>query len=397
MEKILIIGGGIAGLAAGDNIRKINKDAEITIITSEAFMPYSRIKLSKYLYKEFNVEELYLHKQQWYEDNRINVMLSTEVKAISPSERSITTDKGEKLQYTKLIIANGSHGFVPPIQGSSLKGVFTVRTMADVLAIQSYIKEKNVKNIAVIGGGLLGIETAWAFKESNKAFNINIIEAMPGLLPRQLDYEGSRILEDTVWENGIRLYLNSGVISIEGQNEVSHIALKDGSSLDAEMVIISAGVRSNVDIAKNCGINVNRAVVVDSHMKTSIEDIYAAGDICEYNGMMWGLWSVAIEQGRIAGINAAGGDEEYKEISPSSLLQVMDMSIFSTGDISVKGLDEVKYDGNTYTKLFFEKGVIRGAILIGNTKKGFSLKKAIEEKRDFSMELSKGMNILEVI
>jgi nitrite reductase (NADH) large subunit len=152
-----------------------------------------------------------------------------------------------------------------------------------------------------------------------------------------------------------------------------------------------------VDIAKNCGINVNRAIVVDSHMKTNIEDIYSAGDICEYNGMTWGLWSEAIEQGKIAGINAAGGIEEYKEISPSSLLQVMDLNIFSTGNISDKNLAEAKYDGNVYSKLFFDKGIIKGAILIGNTRKGFLLKKAIEEKRNFTKELLSNQNILEII
>ncbi|MDF2673200.1 MAG: FAD-dependent pyridine nucleotide-disulfide oxidoreductase [Clostridiales bacterium] len=395
MEKVTIIGGGIAGLTAAETIRKSNSEVKISIITDEEYYPYSRIKLSKYINSYINFEDLYIHKQSWYEDMNINIITSRSVEKINSSSKEVTLDNGDVLSYNRLIIASGGYNFIPPFPNVNLKGVFSVRNIHDIKQIQGHIKENQVKKVGIIGGGLLGIEAAWGLKSSGD-FNISIIETAPRLLPRQLDEEGSLILEKLINDNGITVYKGDGVKEISGEGLVSGIELNSGTMVEAELVIVSTGIRSNLSLAKDIDIPVNRGIVVDKYMKTNNEDIFAAGDCAEYNGMVYGIWPVATEQGKIAGLNAIGIREGYKEIVPSNMLQVMGINVFSTGDIS-EGSSVIKYDNGLYTKLFIKDNSICGAILIGDTKKGFALKKAIEEKRDFSREISENINLLSII
>lgn len=395
MKRVIIIGGGIAGLTAAETIRKFNDSVDVSIITDEDYYPYSRIKLSKYINSEIDFNDLYIHKESWYNDKNINVYLSKKVERIDLISKQAVMNDGKVLNYDKLIITSGSSNFIPPIPNIGINGVFSVRNIDDIKNIQRYIKENKVKSIGIIGGGLLGIEAAWGLKSSGD-FNISIIETAPRLLPRQLDEEGSLILEKLINDNGITVYKGAGIKEITGETTVTGIALNGGTIIDSDMVIVSTGVRSNLLLAKDTGIAVNRGIIVDKYMKTSNEDIFAAGDCAEYNGMVYGIWPVAMEQGKIAGSNVKGINEEYKEIVPSNMLQVMGINVFSTGDISESNTS-VKYDIGLYTKLFIKDNSICGAILMGDTKKGFAIKKAIEEKRDISREISQDINLLSII
>jgi nitrite reductase (NADH) large subunit len=397
MQKIIIIGGGIAGLTAAENARGKDPDAEILIISEEDYVPYSRMKLSKYIYAPINEKNLYIHNKKWYEDKNIELLLSTSVTKINVKQNSITLKSGKELNYTNLILANGSSSFVPPFTGANKNGVFTVRKIKDLLSIQDYIDKNSAKNLVVIGGGLLGIEAAWALRQANNEFNITIIENMPRLLPRQLDEEGSVIVADILRKNNMNLQIGSSVKEIAGQDKVEYVSLDNGDKIDADLIIVSAGVRSNLTLAKECGINTNRGILVDENMKTNLDNIYAAGDVAEFNGMVWGIWPVATEQGKIAGLNSVGENTAYKEITPSNLLQVTDIKVFSAGDITGVDCKPIKYQNSIYTKLFFKQGLLCGCILIGDTKKGLALKNAIEQKRDFSKSLENNDNILNVL
>lgn len=397
MERIIIIGGGIAGLTAAENIRKNKPDADIVIISDEEYLPYSRIKIGKFIYSSFKAEDILLHPEKWYEDNRIKVMLSTKAVKIYAESNTIELDSGEKMEYSSLVLANGSRSFIPPIPGSLKRGVFSVRNIKDIMAIQKYIDEFDSVNIAVIGGGVLGLESAWSLKSGGKNFNINIIEAAPRLLPRQMDEEGSLVIEGLLNQNSIGLYKGVSVKEIFGDGRVRHIELSGGSSIPADLVIISAGIRSNIDIARDAGIKTNKGIIVDRNMRTNFSSIYAAGDSAEYNGMTWGIWPVALEQGAVASMNASGIKTDYKEVVPSNFIQVMGVNVFSTGEISGEGLEEVKYGSGIYTKIFHRKGILCGAILVGDTHKGFAVKKAIEQARDFSKEIAAGTDLLQII
>jgi nitrite reductase (NADH) large subunit len=162
MEKVIIVGGGIAGLTAAETIRKNSKEVTISIITDEDYYPYSRIKLSKYINLDINLDDLYIHKQNWYEDMNINIMNSSKVEKIDSLSKEVRMDNGDVLNYNKLIIASGGYNFIPPFPNVNIKGVFSVRNIHDIKQIQKHIIENRVKNVGVIGGGLLGIEAAWA-------------------------------------------------------------------------------------------------------------------------------------------------------------------------------------------------------------------------------------------
>lgn len=395
MDNILIIGAGIAGLTAAETIRRKSKEVNISIVTNEDYYPYSRIKLSKYVNSEINYDDLYIHKENWYKEMNINIITSRNVEIIDSVKKEIELDNRERLSYTKLIITAGGYNFIPPFPNVGLAGVFSIRNIKDIQNIQEYIRENSVKSVAVIGGGLLGLEAAWAIKASGE-YEVSIIETAPRLLPRQLDQEGSLILEKLIKDKEMRVYKGEGVKEISGSGSVSGVVLNNGETIKADLIIVSTGIRSNLSLGKEIGIFVNKGILVNEFMETNYKDIYAAGDCAEYNGMVYGIWPVATEQGKIAGLNVLGEPEAYKEIVPSNMLQVVGINVFSTGDINEDN-QMVKYENGLYTKLFIKEGRLCGAILIGETKKGFAIKRAIEEKRDFSSEISKGINLLSII
>ena len=396
MDKIVIIGCGAAGITAAENIRKNNRDSKIIMISDEPYLPYYRLKIGKYLCSEFSVQSVYIHKEQWYAENNIDILLGKTAVKIDTAKNMVYLEDGSSHEYNSLILANGSRCFIPPIAGAEKQGVFTIRTIDDILSIQDYENKTQSRNITVIGGGLLGIEAAYAYKENEGSYNVNIIETAERLLPRQLDQEGSAYLEEHLKNKGINIYKSAKISCIAGGESSDHIELNDGTKILSDIVIISAGVRPNLAIAQASGIAVDRGIIVDKNMKTNIANVYAAGDCAQFGNMIWGIWPVSVEQGKIAGLNAAGVDQEYNEITPSNLLQIAGMNVFSAGDITNPSIGK-KYENGIYSKLFIDDGVIKGVILMGDTKKGFAVKKAIEEKRILSKEIVESKNIFDSI
>jgi len=289
-------------------------------------------------------------------------------------QKIIHLDSSDKITYDKLIIATGSYSFIPPVKGRDKNGVYAIRSLDDVNNLNKYIKDK--KRGIVVGGGLLGLEAAWSLKQAG--YDINVIEFFPRLLPKQSDEEGSKIIENIIENSGIKLILNAEVAEITG-DDADGVILKDGRKVQADFVIFSAGIRPNVDIAKDSDIKINRGILVDDFMRTNVDDVFAAGDVAEYNGKIYGLWTVAMAQGRNAGLNAAGIRTKYKEVIPSSTLKITGVDVFSSGDISGEKSTSYSYkDGNIYYKLFIKDNKLVGAILIGDISSSTKIKKAID-------------------
>lgn len=391
--NILIIGSGIAGLSAAEEIRKKDKEVNIEIITKENCYTYYRTRLSHFLPKDFNIEEIYVKPENWYKENNIKVHLNSKVESIDTVGKTIKLLNNRELAYDKLLFANGAFGFIPPIEGKEKEGVFALRGIDDLKAIQDYAK-KTKKGI-VIGGGLLGLEVASSLNKLG--IETTVIEFFDRLLPRQLDSEGSEILKNIVEQEGVKLLLGAQVESIRGEDKVEGCKIKDGAELEASLVLFSAGVRSNIGLAKEIGLEINRAIVVDKYMNTSEKDIYAAGDVCEYNEKSFAIWPIAMEQGKIAGINILGGSEEYKEIVPSNMLNIMGSKIYSIGDIGTKEEEyqilKVKDENkNILKKLFFLNGKLVGGILINDIAISTKLKNLISSEKDYSEILSKDIS-----
>lgn len=392
--KYVIIGNGIAGLSAAEEIRKGDKEASIKIISKEKYLTYYRVKLSHFINKlDYKLKDLMVHDESWYKEKNIELLLNTEVKSINTKTKELIIDDNNSIKYDKLLIANGSRPFVPPIDGINKEGVFALRTIDDLDEVQNYFKK--CQTVSVIGGGLLGIEAAWAIRKMGK--KVNIIEFFPYLLPRQLDEELGKYLEKNLEKEGLKFYLDAAAEKMEGNNKIESIMLKDGRKIDTDGVLVSTGIRSNIKIAEGSPIEIDRGIVVDKNMKTNVEDIYAAGDIAQFNGMVLALWSAAMDQGKIAGKNMLGESKEYTLPNSATTLMIGDIKMFSVGQIGDVE-EELSIKGEDYFhKLFIKEGRLVGGVLFGDIKKMIALKNAVNEKRDISEMLNENLSGEEIL
>ena len=382
MSNYLIIGNGVAGTTAAENIRKIDKKGNITIATGEDLPFYYRIKLNEYISGEIEENDLVAKKEEWYRDQNINLELMTRIVRGKHEEKVLITENNRTLSYDRLLIATGSHSFIPPIKGSEKKGVFSIRTIKDARDISTYAGK--IEDVVLIGGGLLGLEAGNALRKVGK--KVTVVEFFPRLLPRQLDVEGAKRLQGIMEKMGFSFRLGAKTEEIAGGDQVNGVLLEDGETLSSEMVIISAGVRPNMELAKNLGLDHDKGIMVDEHLQTNRADIYAAGDVAEFKGMPYGIWPAAMEQGKIAGNNMAGGDMVYEGTVMANTLKVVGVDLASAGNIDAENdfESEVFTDEKVYKKIVIENNQITGCIMLGDTKGFYTMTKAISERADVS-------------
>jgi nitrite reductase (NADH) large subunit len=380
--RIAVVGMGVAGMTAVEYARKTNAKAEITAITREPGLPFYRINLTRLLANEVKESELIMQKQAWFDEHKISLHYG-EVKEIERAQRRLLLQDGTSITYDKLILCNGAHPFVPPVLGAIRDRVFTFRTLEDTHRITA--AAKHGKRCVCIGGGLLGLETAGALRK--QGLEVTVLEGFGWLLPRQLsEAAGLRLLRH-VEGLGIKVMTSVQVDKILGDEAVAALQLKDGTEIPADLVVISAGIRANSYLARQCGLNVGNGILVNDQMLTSDPQIFAAGDVCEHRNLMYGNWPAAYAQGVVAGINAAGGDVEFKAMAPSNRLKVLDIDLFSAGIVNPPDDSYVALDKQTedqYTRLVCRNGKLIGAILMGNTESANALTEAIESQTDIS-------------
>jgi nitrite reductase (NADH) large subunit len=382
MKNYLIIGNGVAGTTAAENIRKRDKEGKITIVTDEAVPFYWRIKLNEYISGEVKEQDLLGKKEAWYREQHIDLRLKTPIVGAEPSQRVVITETGERLPYDCLLVATGSHSFVPPIKGSEKKGVFALRSIRDARDIAAWAKD--VEGVVLIGGGLLGLEAGNALRKLGK--KVMVVEFFPRLLPRQLDVDGAKRLQGIMEGMGFSFRLGAKTKEIIGDERVTGVFLEGGETLPGHMVIISAGVRPNLELATPMGLDRDKGIKVDEHLRTNQPDIYAAGDVAEFKGIPYGIWPAAMEQGKTAGANMAGGDMVYQGTTMANTLKVVGIDLASAGDIDAENKFESKVvaDEKAYRKIVIDKNQIIGCIMLGDTKGFNKITKAMAEKQDVS-------------
>jgi nitrite reductase (NADH) large subunit len=279
-----------------------------------------------------------MFSEEWYKNRGINVQLGKKVLRIQTELKELLLDDQSIVTYDKLLLANGGHSFIPPIKGAEKTGVFTLRTIRDALTIKAFTKK--TKKAIVIGGGLLGLEFASSLR--NLGQQATVVEIFPRLLPRQLDQDGATILKNRITSRGIDIVLGAKTVEILGKNTVSGILLDSGKEISGNLILISAGMRSNTKLALEAGIKVNRGIVVDGRLRTSTKDVYAIGDVAEFEGTVYGIIPAALEQARIAAANILGTEHNvYAGTIPSNTLKVFDVDLISVGLVNP---EEPKYE-----------------------------------------------------
>lgn len=366
MYDYLIIGNGIAGLAAAEEIRKNDENGKILIVSKEEIPTYWRTRLSALIAKDFDKDDIYVKKEAWYQEKNIEEKLDTEVEKLDLENNKAILADGEEIEYGKVLLATGARAFVPPIKNVESKGVFAIRSLDDLISFKEYAADK--KEVVIIGGGILGLEAAFSVKELGK--EVSVIEASDYILNRQLDHELSKKLEKSLNEMGIKTYTGKATEEIlTNDGKVSGIKLSNGEEIKADLIMVQAGVRSIIDLAKNSNLEVDRGIIVNDNLQSKKENVFAAGDCAQIGNFTIGLWTASQEMGKIVGRNMTGAKETYEKPKPFSTLMIGNIKVFSAGMTSGEGIEEMKAekDGNIY-KLFKKDGKFVGGILWNDIK-----------------------------
>ncbi|MFC1558238.1 FAD-dependent oxidoreductase [candidate division KSB1 bacterium] len=396
MKKIVIVGAGIAGVSAAEAVRKTSPQAEIVLLSKEEHLPYYRLNLTRYLAGDIGADELELHSREWYTGKKIDLLLEKELLSLDPEKKIVTVQDGSQYTYDKLILTVGSHPFVPSFPGANKENVTVLRTRQHADAILNLCREG--MRCVCIGGGLLGLETAGALVK--RGVDVTLLEGHGWLLPRQLNQKSGELLETFVNSTGISLKKNARTQELVGDEQVRGVLLQDGTTIPADIVVITTGVRSNSYLARLAKLKVNQGIVVDGKLTTSNPDVFAAGDVAEFSGTIYGLWGPSQFQGTIAGMNAAGEDIEFAGIPRSNMLKVLGYDLFSIGQILTEDASyeivEDKIDEN-YFYFVFRDSFMVGSILMGDTTLSAAVKKIIEKHHDCSKILQQTPDLKKIL
>lgn len=386
-DSILILGNGGAAINAAEAIRARNKVCPIEIIGDEDQLAYNRPMLTKDFFADYKKDEFLLKPEKWYLENNIKITLNTKAVGLKPETKQVTLLDGQVRTYDRLILATGSDCFVPPITGIQRDNVVKIRHLKDVEKIKNLLKTS--KRALVIGGGILGLEAAWQMKKAG--LEVVVLEMLPALMLRQLDETTSAKLRTLAQSKGIEVHTNVKILAITGEgNKADGIELADGRLFAGDLIIVSAGIAANAKLAQDAGITVNRAIVVNAKMETSMKDIFAAGDCAEYEGHNWAIWPQAIEMGKIAGANAAGETLTYTPILPAVSVHAFDTDLYAIGDCgkdpAKKYFDIEMNDAAKpfYAKYFFIDYKFVGGVLLYNTSKAIFLNDALTKNLSYA-------------
>ncbi|MRN55237.1 nitrite reductase large subunit NirB [Paenibacillus monticola] len=384
-KKLVLVGNGMAGVWAIEHLLKLAPEAyEITIFGSEPHPNYNRIMLSSVLAGGANMDEIIINDLEWYRSHNITLYIGQTVTAIDTDKRKIYSDQGIEIEYDELILATGSHPFMLPLPGADKKGVIAFRDIKDCEIMQE--TAKSYRKAVVIGGGLLGLEAARGLL--HLGMEVSVVHINEYIMERQLDQPASIMLRKELEDQGMKFLLNKQSEAILGQKRVKSLLFADGSTVEADLIVMAVGIKPNIKLAQKSGITINRGIVVNDYMETNIPGISAVGECAEHRGIAYGLVAPLYEQGAVLAKRLAGVETEgYAGSVTSTKLKVSGVNVFSAGQFAepensraLRFQDEI--DG-VYKKLVIQNDKLIGAVLFGDTNDGAQL---------FSM-IKKGENI----
>ncbi|KHF39920.1 nitrite reductase large subunit NirB [Halalkalibacter okhensis] len=385
-RKLVMIGNGMAGVRVIEEILKLNHDLyEITIFGNEPHPNYNRIQLSNVLQGNTTFDETIINDLNWYESNNIELFTGEAVIGIDTNKKLVISDKGQELAYDELILATGSLPFILPVPGADKEGVIGFRDIKDC---EKMIKvAKHYKKAVVIGGGLLGLEAAKGL--IHLGMKVDVVHLMEHLMERQLDAVASTMLKKELEAQGMNFLMEKATIELSGTDRVEGIRFKDGTETEADLIVMAAGIKPNVSLAKDSGIYVNRGIVVNDFMETNIPHVYAVGECAEHREIVYGLVAPLYEQGKVlAQVLCNQKDQGYEGSITGTQLKVSGIDLFSAGEIYDDNTSKAivvhnEYEG-IYKKVLVRDDRIVGIVLYGDTKDSNRLFKMLNEKQDVS-------------
>ncbi len=382
--RLVVVGNGMAGMRTVEELLKLAPDLyQITVIGAEPHGNYNRIQLSPVLAGEVEISDIMLNDFAWYQANHVELISGASVTKIDRVRRQVVTDQGQAMDYDRLLLALGSHPFVPDVPGVDLDGVVSYRDIADVNAM---IKASATHQRAVVvGGGLLGLEAAAGLKR--RGMQVTVLHLMAHLMERQLDQPSAQTLQRSLELRGIEFVLGAHTSHLsEKDGRVGAVHLKDGRELPADLVVFAAGIRPRTELARQARLQCNRGVIVSDAMQTYDPRIYAVGECAEHRGVAYGLVAPLFEQANVCANHLARlGTSSYKGSRLSTRLKVTGIEVFSTGDLFDASDEDVVLhdpDAMVYQRAVIRDGVLVGAVMVGDTATASWLNKLVVQKTD---------------
>jgi nitrite reductase (NADH) large subunit len=389
-QKLVVIGNGMAGARTVEEIltRGGGEQFDITMFGDEPYGNYNRILLSNVLNGTQDAADIFLNPLDWYTENSVTLHAPARVKHIDRARKEVHSDDGQITEYDKLLIATGSRPFVPPMEGletpdgETKHGVFVFRTLDDCHKIAGYATK--CRKAAVIGGGLLGLEAARGL--INYGVEVHVIHISGHLMNQQLDPAAGGILKGIMEKMGIHVHTMKATTRVLGEDSVTGLEFKDGTTLDCDMVVISTGIKPNAEIGADCGLTVERAIVTDNQMRSVDDpDVYVVGECAQHRGRVYGLVAPLWEMGAVLADHITGRnlDAAYHGSKIATKLKVMGVELASMGVTEPQDdRDEVvtfaEPKRGTYKKLIIRDGILIGAMMLGDLNKVAYLMQAFD-------------------
>lgn len=390
--RYLIVGNSAAAVGAIEAIRQRDRRGSIMVLSGEPYPSYCRPLISYYLAGKVSEKALVYRKPEFYRKNRVEVMTGKTVARLHPEERVVRMECGQDFSYEKLLIASGGVPLVPPMERGNAEGVFRFTTLNDAKGIRRYVGRMHVRRAVVLGGGLIGLKATEALQ--GLSLEVVVVELADRILSVTFDQTASQIMADQLRSTGVNLITGNTVAEVQVRGgRVRGVVLRDGSSLECQLVIVAIGVKPNTSLIGGSGIATNRGILVNRYMETNLPDVYAAGDVAEAYDLLLGsnrimaIWPNAYRQGAIAGYNMAGDQREYGGGFFMNSVEIGGLPSISVGITDPPGHEcetMEQWDGRrmAYKKLVFRENRLVGAIVIGDIDRAGIYTGLIQHKLD---------------
>jgi len=378
MAKYLIVGASAAGIAAVEAIRKVDPVGTITVITEEACAHYSRPMISDLVSGKADLQKMNCKAEGFWKENNAEARLDKKVVSLNLSDKTVTLEDEEKVSYEKLLLATGGKPFIPKMEGQDKEGVFTFTNISDAQHLAAKIDALNAKSAVVIGAGLIGISVTEALIK--RGIKVTVVELHEKILSLLLDAKASDIVEAVIRKAGVDFATGQSVQKIIGKPEndgaVGGVILTKGNQVRCDLVIVAIGVIPRTELVAGTAVKLNRGIVVDNFMQTSVPDVYASGDVAEAydfilnQNRLLPLWPLAVLEGRVAGCNMAGAKTSYEGGTNMSSLKYFGIPIVSIGlanpkdDPTLEMIVKQDIESNVYKKLVLKNNTIVGITLV---------------------------------